>query len=67
MEQTIIIMVDHGKVKKIANVFKVTEAMVSMSLRGKRNGDLAKKIRHTALEQFDGVEMKPVKKDTNEK
>ncbi len=64
MEETII-MVGHGNVGKIAKVFDVTKAMVSMSLRGRRKGDLAKKIRHVALTQFGGVEMKPVKNDTN--
>lgn len=62
MEQTII-MVCHGSVKKIAKVFKITEAMVSMSLRGKRNGELAMKIRHVALTQYKGTEMQPVSKN----
>ncbi len=66
MEQTII-MVGHGKVSEIAKVFGCTNGMVSLSLRDRRKGDLAKKIRHVALTQFDGVEMKPVKKDTNNK
>ena len=53
--------------KETQKFFDISKAMVSMSLRGKRNGELAKKIRHTALEQYGGVEMKPVNKDTNEK
>lgn len=66
MEETIIIMVGHGKVREIARVFKITESMVSMSLRGKRDTELAKKIRHVALTQYGGVEMKPVKRNTKE-
>lgn len=62
MEQTII-MVGHGKAQEIAKVFNITKAMVSMSLRGKRKGEKAKKIRHVALNQFGGVEMKPIDKD----
>lgn len=62
MEKTII-MVEHGGLKKIAKAFNCTSAMVSMSLRGHRTGELAKKIRHVALTQYDGMEMMPVEKE----
>ena len=61
MDKTII-MVEYGSLKKIAKVFKVSVPMVSMSLRGHRMGELAKKIRHVALTQYGGVEMEPVNK-----
>jgi len=60
MKETII-MVGHGKMQKIAQAFGVSEAMVSMSLRAKRKGDLAIKIRHVALTQYGGTEMQAVK------
>lgn len=59
MEKTII-MVPHGKVVEIAKVLGISKAMVSHSLRGQKNNELAKKIRHVALEQYDGVIMKQV-------
>jgi len=61
MEKTII-LVHRGNTKKIAAAFGVTKSMVSMSLRGHRMGELAKKIRHVALTQYGGVEMEPVNK-----
>lgn len=59
------ISVGHGKAKEIAKVFGVSTGMVSMSLKGKRNGALALKIRYVALTQYDGVELTPVEKDIN--
>jgi len=57
------IMVEHGNVKKIAKAFNCSLALVSLSLRGHRMGERAKKIRHVALTQYDGVEMVPVEKE----
>lgn len=54
------IMVEHGGVRKLAKAFNVSEAMISLSLRGKRTGELAKKIRHVAKEQYGGVEMQAI-------
>jgi len=59
------ISIEHGKAKEIAKVFGVSKGMVSMSLNGKRSGNLALKIRHVALNEFDGVEMTPIDKVTN--
>lgn len=56
------VMVEHGKMQEIAKAFGCTVAMVSYSLKGRRNGEMAKKIRHVALTQYDGVEMIPVQK-----
>ena len=61
------IVVPYGKMREIAKAFGVDESMVSKSLRNKRNGDLAKKIRHVALTQFDGVEMQQVNKTDTKK
>lgn len=66
MEKTII-MVAHGNVGKIAQAFNVSKALVSLSLRGHRLGDRAKKIRHVALTEYDGVEMMPVNKSDKKK
>lgn len=57
------IMVAHGNMGKMANIFKCSIQFVSLALKGRRDSDLAKKIRHVALTQYDGVEMKPVEKD----
>lgn len=56
-----IIKVESGKLEEIMKVFKVSKPYVSMALNGKRNGELAKKIRHVALTQYDGQEFQPVK------
>ncbi|MGE4585835.1 MAG: hypothetical protein AB7D05_00670 [Mangrovibacterium sp.] len=58
MEEQNRIVVEYGKVTKIANVFKVTNAMVSKALRGKTNTALAKKIRQVAIKQYDGRKMR---------
>lgn len=55
-----VIMVGYGKVRKIAYVFGCSESMVSKSLHGHKNNELAVKIRHVALTQFGGIEMQPV-------
>lgn len=55
-------MVRYGGVRKLAKVFGVSEAYVSKSLRGHAGGDRARKIRHVALTQFEGVEMEPADK-----
>ncbi len=57
---TRIIMVKYGSVRKLAKVFGLSEAYVSKSLRGHTGGDKARKIRHVALTQFDGVIMQEV-------
>lgn len=58
-----IIMVRYGGVRKLAKVFGVSEAYVSKSLRGHAGGDRARKIRHVALTQMDGMEMEQVNND----
>ncbi len=63
MKKTII-LVHRGKAKEIVKVFGVTKGMVSSSLRGHRNSELAKKIRHVALTQYGGVELEPVNRDS---
>lgn len=56
------IMVEQGKIQEIAKAFGCHYSMVSHALKGNRNSPLAKKIRHVALTQYDGVEMVPVEK-----
>lgn len=57
-----IIMVKYGSVRKLAKAFGVSESCISQALRGHKNGANAKKIRHVALTQFEGVEMAPADK-----
>ena len=54
------IVVGYGKVKEIAELFDVTEAMVSKALRGKSSTKLADKIRYVALNNYDGQKMQLV-------
>ena len=54
------IIVKHGDKLKIAKVFNVTSGMVGAALNGRRNSDLAKKIRYVATSQYDGKMMQPV-------
>lgn len=51
------IWVEHGVGRKLAKVFDCTIVMVSYALNGKKNTELAKKIRHTALTQYNGKEI----------
>ena len=43
------IFVERGEIKRLADIFKVSEVMVYMSLRYARDSELARKIRYTAL------------------
>ena len=43
------IFVERGEIKRLADIFKVSEVMVYMALRYDRDSELAKKIRYTAL------------------
>ena len=43
------IFVKRSEVKRLADIFKVSEVMVYMALRYDRDSELAKKIRHTPL------------------
>ena len=43
------IFVKRSEVKRLADIFKVSEVMVYMSLRYDRDSELARKIRYTAL------------------
>ena len=43
------IFVKRSEVKRLADIFKVSEVMVYMALRYDRDSELARKIRHTAL------------------
>ena len=56
------IIVGYGKVKEIAELFDVTEAMVSKALRGKSSTKLANKIRYVALNNYGGqkIQLVPV-------
>lgn len=56
------IRVPFGNTAKLAKVFGVTSSYVSQCLNGKKgNADKAKRIRHTALTQYDGKELVDVK------
>ena len=54
------IVVSYGKVKQIAELFDVTEAMVSKALRGKSSTKLADKIRYVAVNNYGGQKMQLV-------
>ncbi|HPT05220.1 MAG TPA: hypothetical protein PK500_01020 [Candidatus Egerieousia sp.] len=54
------IIVGYGKVKEIAELFDVTEAMVSKALRGKSSTKLADKIRYAAINNYGGQKMQLV-------
>lgn len=56
-------MVDYGVVRKLAKAFNISESYVSRALRYDRDGDRAKKIRHVALTQYDGLEMESIKRE----
>ena len=43
------IFIKRSEVKRLADIFGVSEVFVYMSLRYDRDSELAKKIRHTAL------------------
>ncbi len=51
------IYVPYGVGRKLTEIFGCTLQMVSVALAGKKNTDLAKKIRHTALTQYNGKEI----------
>lgn len=51
------IWLPYGNAKKIAKVFDCSVQFVSYSLSGVKTSELAKKIRHTALTQYKGVEI----------
>lgn len=48
----------YGTSQVLAKIFNCTTVTVSQALRGKTNSALADKIRHTALTQYGGVEIK---------
>ena len=54
------IWVPYGAGKRIARVMGVTTVMVSESLSGRRQTKTAERIRHRALNDFGGVEIKPL-------
>ncbi len=56
------IYVPYGNVTKIKELFGCSLGQVSDSLNGKKRSELAIKIRDVALKEFDGVEIKSVKK-----
>lgn len=51
------ILVEYGVGRKLTKVFSCTLTMVSLALSGKKNTELAQKIRHTALTQYNGKEI----------
>jgi len=59
------IITEHGTVNKLAKTFRVSTAVVSMALNGKRESDLCRKIRHTAITQYGGREYAPVNTGEN--
>ncbi len=50
------IWVAYGVVKELAKVFNCQERTVNNALAFRSNSDLAKKIRHTALTEKNGIE-----------
>lgn len=63
-QKKVLIKVPHGGVGKIANALSCSKGLVSLVLGGRDvASETAKKIRHVALTQYDGVEMKPVEKE----
>jgi len=57
------IEVPHAKRKELIAVCGATYPTVRKALNGFQETKLAKKIRHVALTQFDGVEYEIVKKE----
>lgn len=55
------IWLPQGNTKKIAALFGCTSQMVSRSTAGVVDSELAKKIRHVAMKDFDGIEITPKK------
>ena len=51
------IILDYGKAKQLAKVFKCSREMVSKALHFKKNSELARKIRYVAKEQYGGIEI----------
>lgn len=51
--------------QKLMKIFGVGKGTISMALNGYRDSETSKKIRHTALTQFNGIELAPVTKDDN--
>lgn len=51
------IVVDYGKVGRIAKVMGCTREMASKSLSYKKDSLLARKIRYVAIKHFGGVEV----------
>lgn len=47
----------YGVVRKLAKIFDVSEAFVSMSLDFERNSKLAIKIRNVAVKEYDCIEI----------
>ncbi|WP_168354586.1 hypothetical protein [Palleniella muris] len=51
------IILEYGKIAEIAKVMDCTRTMVSLSLNYRKNSFLARKIRHVAKTQFEGIEV----------
>jgi hypothetical protein len=62
-----LIKVPRGGVRKIARALNCSEGLVSLALNGSTDKGLTDKIRHVALTQYDGEEMKPVEKSQKDK
>ncbi|MGJ7025075.1 hypothetical protein GGQ94_000771 [Petrimonas sulfuriphila] len=51
------ILVPDGVRTKLRDLFKTSYPTVRGALNGETNSELARKIRHTAIERFGGVEL----------
>lgn len=51
------IIIKHGEMQQLANLFKVSRRTIYNALKTSRNSDLCKKIRKVALER-GGIEIK---------
>jgi DeoR/GlpR family transcriptional regulator of sugar metabolism len=55
------IIIKHGEIQQLANLFKVSRRTVYNALNTNRQSDLCKQIRKVALER-GGLEVKPIKR-----
>ncbi len=51
------IWVKQGTGKKIARAFDCSTVIVSLALNGKKDTELARKIRYVAIKEYGGVEI----------
>lgn len=56
MEGNTQIIMPHGAAKELGRVLRVSQPTIREALRYKSDTEIARKIRHTAVKEFGGVE-----------